>query len=111
MAGKPRRKKRVRTAAQRAALKKAQAASARKRRRRQIKRASGQAAGVVGSFLGVTAAYHAQNYARHPKKIKKDYQAGKKALKKYRHRNHKPATVNLGVPSIPPRRGYNPRYM
>lgn len=108
MAGRPRRKRKVRTAAQRAALKKAQAASARKRRNRKIKRGAAQGARVAGAFAGAALSYHIGNYARHPMKARKDYKSAKAAIKKYRTRK---APVFLGTPALPKRsdwvkRGY-----
>lgn len=105
MAG--RRKKKVRTSAQRAALKKAQAASARKRRRRRVKRNAKTGARIVGSFAGAALAYHINNYARKPKKLKTDYRAAKSGIKNYRQRR---LTKGLPPPVIPTtnwaKRGY-----
>lgn len=98
MAGRPRRKKRVRTAAQRAALKKAQAASARKRRRRKVKRGAVNAAKFVGGVAGAAAAYHINDMARHPSKVKRRY----KAVKNYTgQRKVKKLTAAIPAPARP----------
>jgi len=77
MAGRPRRKRRVRTSAQRAALRKAQLASARKRRRAGYKRKAKIGASIAGSFAGAAISYHLGNYARNPAKAVAHYKVAK----------------------------------
>lgn len=102
MAGRPRRKRRVRTAAQRAALKKAQAASARKRRRRRVKNNVRAAGRFVGGVAGAAAVYHINSVARNPQKAVKGYKKTKAYIGQRKAKKLTPA-----IPTAPKQYKYH----